>query len=218
MFYLILVVAKHTHNHVSYIMLCIYIDLIENTDITFVADTSGSIGSTNFQYVREFIEDIVLEMNISPNNSRVAVILFDGSAKLHFNLNRYTDNNSLIAAIRSLPYTGGSTNIPLALDLLRTSAQDGSLGIRNCTRQIAIFLTDGIGGDVRQSARELGATNIFQLFSVGIAGAQLDQLNLIALNDTDNVYFHPQFTSTSLVVIADSIIKRLKGLLFVIEY
>ena len=193
-----------------------YVDLIENTDITFVADTSGSIGSINFQYVREFMEDIVLEMNINPNSSRVAVILFQSAATLHFNLNQYTDKNSLIAAIRNLPYSGGGTNIPLALDLLRTSAQDGSLGIRNCTRQIAIFLTDGIGGDVRQSARELGATNIFQLFSVGIAGAQLDQLNLIALNDSNNVYFHPQFTNTSLVVIAESIIERLKGMLFLI--
>ena len=193
-----------------------YVDLIENTDITFVADTSGSVGSTNFQYVREFIEDIALEMNISLNNSRVAVILFDHEAKLDFNLNQYTDKASLITAIRTLQYTGGGTDIPRALDLLRTSAQDGSLGIRNCTRQIAIFLTDGVGGDVRQSARELGATNIFQLFSVGIANAALDQLNLIALNDSDNVYFHPQFTNTSLVVIAESIIERLKGMLFLI--
>ena len=193
-----------------------YVDLIENTDITFVADTSGSIGSTNFQYVREFIENIALEMNISPNNSRVAVILFDSIATLHFNLNQYTDKNSLIAAIRSLPYSNGGTFIPAALDLLRTSAQDGSLGIRNCTRQIAIFLTDGEGGDVRQSVRELAATNIFQLFSVGIANARLDQLNLIALNDTNNVYFHPQFTSTSLVVIAEGIIERLKGILLLI--
>ena len=196
-------------------ILC-YIDLIENTDITFVADTSGSITATNFQYVRQFIEDIVLEMNISPNNSRVAVILFDDSATLHFNLNQYTDKNTLIAAIRNLPYSNGLTFIPAALDLLRTSVLDGSLGIRNDTRQIAIFLTDGEGGDVRQSVRELAATNIFQLFSVGIADARLDQLNLIALNDTDNVYFHPQFTATSLVVIAEEIIERLKGMLFLI--
>ena len=193
-----------------------HVDLIENTDITFVADTSGSIGSINFQYVREFIEDIVLEMNISPNNSRVAVILFDSSARLRFNLNRYTDKETLIAAVHNLPYSGGGTNIPEALDLLRTTAQNGSLGIRNNTRQIAIFLTDGEGGDVTQSAAELAATNIFQLFSVGIVNARLDQLNLIASNESDNVYFHPQLTNTSLVVIAESIIKRLKGMLFVI--
>ena len=160
------------------------------------------------------MEDVVLEMNISPNNSRVAVILFSSFATLHFNLNQYTDKDSLITAIRNLPYSGGGTDIPEALDLLRTSAQDGLLGVRNDTRQIAIFLTDGEGGDVTQSAGELAATNIFQLFSVGIAGARLDQLNLIALNDSDNVYFHPQFTNTSLVVIAESIIERLKGMLF----
>ena len=187
------------------------VDLITNTDITFVLDTSGSISSTSFQYVREFIEDIVLEMNIGPNNSRVAVILFDDSASLYFNLNRFTDKDSLISSIRSLPYSGGGTDIPDALNLLRTTAQDGSLGIRSDNRQIAIFLTDGQGGDVIPAVNALVAANIFQVYSVGVDNARLDQLNLIASNNSDFVYYHSTFTETSLVIIAERIIERLKG-------
>ena len=189
-----------------------YIDLIDNTDITFVVDTSGSISSTSFQYVREFIEDIVLEMNIGINNSRVAVILFDDNARLYFNLNQSTTNSSLITSIRNLPYSGGGTDIPEALDLLRSTAQNGTLGIRNESRQIAIFLTDGVGGDVIPAVAALAAANVFQVFSVGVDGARLDQLNLIAFNNTDNVYYHSNFTATSLIVIAESIIERLKGM------
>ena len=174
-------------------------------------DTSGSISSTSFQYVREFIEDIALEMNIGPNNSRVAVILFSSSARLHFNLNQFTDKDSLIMSIRNLPYSAGGTDIPNALNLLRTTAQNGLLGIRNESRQIAIFLTDGQGGDVVPAAAALSETNIFQVYSVGVDNAALDQLNLIALSNADFVYYHSLFTETSLVVIAEKIIERLKG-------
>ena len=179
-------------------------------------DTSGSIGSENFQYVREFIEDIVLEMKIGVNNSRVAVILFDNSATLHFNLNRYTDKDSLIAAIRYLPYSDGGTDIPEALDLLRTTAQNGALGIRNDKRQIAIFLTDGNGGTLEPAVAELEATNIFQVYSVGVNNARIDQLNLIASSNADFVYYHSSFTETSLITIAEGIIKRLKGMLLIL--
>ena len=188
------------------------IDLIDKTDITFVVDTSGSINSADFQYVRNFIEDIILEMNIGVNNSRVAVILFDDSATLYFNLNRFTDKNSLITSVRSLPYSGGGTDIPEALDLLRITAQNGALGINYDNRQIAIFLTDGIGGDVVESAAALQAANIFQVYSVGVSNARLDQLNLIASGNSDFVYYHSMFTDTSLIIIAESIIKRLKGI------
>ena len=193
--------------------------MIDNTDITFVVDTSGSIGESNFQYVREFIEDIVLEMNISPNNSRVAVILFSSVASLHFNLNQFTDKDSLIAAICSLPYTGGGTDIPEALDLLRATAQIGALGIRNDKRQIAIFLTDGVGGDgsiLETAVAELEATNIFQVYSVGVGDARVDQLNLIASSNSDFVYYHSYFTATSLITIAERIIERLKGTLLIL--
>ena len=185
--------------------------MIDNTDITFVLDTSGSISERSFQYVREFIEDIVLEMNIGPNNSRVAVILFSSSARLHFNLNAFTDKDSLLMSIRNLPYSGGGTDIPEALDLLRTTAQNGLLGIRNENRQIAIFLTDGQGGNVVPAVAALSEANIFQVYSVGVDNAALDQLNLIASSNSDFVYYHSQFTETSLVNIAKKIIERLKG-------
>ena len=187
--------------------------MINNTDITFVLDTSGSISKTSFQYVREFIEDIVMEMNISEKNSRVAVIIFNESASLHFNLDAFTNKTLLIMAIQNLPYFGGGTNIPEALNLLRTTAQNGSLGIRKTilNRQIAIFLTDGEGGDVIPAATALAAENIFQVYAVGVDNARLDQLNLIASNNTRFVYYHPTFNNTSLARFACNIIEVLKS-------
>ena len=189
---------------------CFNLDLIDNTDITFVIDASGSIEDTNYQYIRQFIEDFVLDMNIGVNNSRVAVIIFNDMAYLHFNLTQYTDRNSLILAIRSLPYYEGGTDIPEALDTLRNSALNGALGIRNTSRQIAIFLTDGEGGNIAPAAEALAETNIFEVFTVGVASARIDQLNLIS-QTADLVYYHSIFTNTSLITLAQEIIERLKG-------
>ena len=149
-------------------------------------------------------------MNIGVNNSRAAVIIFNDNAFLHFNLNQYTDSSSLILAIRSIPYYEGGTDIPEALDTLRISALNGALGIRNTSRQIAIFLTDGEGGNIAPSAEQLAETNIFEVFTVGVGSARVDQLNLIS-QTAEFVYYHSVFTNTSLITIAQEIIEELKG-------
>ena len=190
--------------------LFITVDLIDNTDITFVIDSSGSVSVSNYQLIRQFIKDFVLEMNIGVNNSRVAVIIFDDSATLYFNLNQYTDKTSLTSAIHRIPYHGGGTDIPAALDRLRISAQSGVLGIRNTSRQVAIFITDGRGGNIAPSAEQLAETNIFEVFTVGVGSATIDQLNLIS-QTPELVYYHDVFTNTSLVTIANAIIEILKG-------
>ena len=152
-------------------------------------------------------------MNIGEANSRVAVIIFTSSATLYFNLNQYTDDSSLISAIRSIPYYHGGTDIPEALDRLRFSAQSGALGIRSTSRQIAIFLTDGQGGNIAPSAEELAETNIFEVFTVGVGAARVDQLNLIS-QSAEYVYYHEVFTANSLVTIAQEIVERLRGKLY----
>jgi len=154
-------------------------------------------------------------MNIGVNNSRVAVIIFNSRTFILFTLNQYTNSSSLISAIRSIPYYGGGTDIPEALDTLRNSALNGVLGIRNTSRQIAVFLTDGSGGNIAPSAEELAATNIFEVFTVGVGSARIDQLNLIS-QTANLVYYHSVFTNTSLMTIAQEIIERLKGFTLVI--
>ena len=63
-----------------------------------------------------------------------------------------------------------------------------------------------------QSAAALDEANIFQVYTVGVNNARLDQLNLISSGNTEFVYYHSTFSSTSLIVIADRIIERLRGM------
>ena len=190
--------------------------MIENTDVTFVLDTSGSIGEIPYQYAKDFISTIAEAMNIGQYDSRVAVLLFHHGATVYFNLNRYTEKNELITAICNIPYFSGGTNISAALNFLRTVAQNGSLELNRYKRQVAIFLTDGkLEGedDISTAADLLKDTGIFELYAVGIGYANLTDLELIVSNDLTSVYFQVPFTKNTLQYLSENIIERLEGLL-----
>ena len=191
-------------------------DLIENTDVTFVLDTSGSISEPVYQYVKDYIRTIAEAMNIGRYNSRVAVIVFNHGATVYFNLNQYINKNELITAIRNIPYYGGGTNISVALDFLKTVAQNGSLGINRAKKQVAIFLTDGMvegEDDISSAAYSLKRTEIFELYAVGIGSTNLTQLKLIVYkqNPDNFVYYQLPFTKDTLQYFSERIIERLEG-------
>ena len=69
-------------------------------------DTSGSIGATRFQLLREFTAKITAELILNLPSSAVGVILFATSARIQFNLQTYTSMSTLLTAINRLPYSG----------------------------------------------------------------------------------------------------------------
>ena len=193
--------------------------LIEDTDVTFVLDTSGSIGETLYEYAKNFIGSIVEAMNIGLLNSRAAVLTFNHGTTIYFNLSRYTNKNKLITAIRNIPFYDGDTNITVALNFLTTIAQNGSLGINRNKKQVAIFITDGIDkhDTITAAANSLKQTHIFSLYSVGIGYANATQLRLIVY-DRYSVYYQLPFTKDTLEYYSQRIIRRLGGLLAIVSY
>ena len=179
--------------------------------MVFVVDESGSIGETDFQLFREFIENVSSVLSIGQNNSRVAIIKFNSAASLYFNLNEHSNRSSFVQAVRNLPYSGGGTDIAEALNLLRETAQNGSLGISENNRQVAMFMTDGQSNDeeTRVAAEALHDANIFQVYAIGVAGADITQLNVIANNNSELVFFSSTFDSDLLRRIEDEVIEDL---------
>ena len=190
-------------------------------DLTFVVDESGSIGEEDFQLFRQFIEDVTSVVTIGPRNSQVAVVSFDDSPVLRFNLNVHTDRTSLNQAIRSLPYSGGGTDIAAALNFLRTISQNGTLLSSPNNRQIAIFMTDG-QSDAQQTtaaSTALHAANIFQVYAIGVSNADIIQLNTIAGNDSDFVFYSNTFDNNLLRRIEAEVIAELcTGTVHIILY
>ena len=185
----------------------------------FVIDASGSIGSSRFQLIREFTANIVANVVGSSPQSRVGVILFESNAHIQFDLRDHTSLNTLLPAINpGLPYSGGGTDTAEALTLLLSSSQNGALGIRNGVANVAIVITDGRSNSrsaTLSAAASLHAANLFDVFAVGVDGADISELNAIA-SDPELVFFSNQFNSTGLRQLRESIIENLCSGMFTV--
>ena len=99
----------------------------------FVLDVSISIGNDeNFRTVTQFASDMSRFLDIGLNDSLVGMMLFARHSNVHFHIQEHTNEDDLTAAIDSIVYSEipeldcTSTNIPEALDLLRTAGRSGS--------------------------------------------------------------------------------------------
>ena len=162
-------------------------------DIVFVIDTSSSIGTFRFQMIREFVDYVTINLKLHSPDSSVGVILFDNFARINFNLGEHTSLTTLSPAINpGLPYFRGyGTDTAGALRLLLSTAQNGFLGVRNETSNIAIIITDGRSNNqfsTQSAAATLHAANIFDVYAIGYGSADISELNTIA-SDPHFVYF-----------------------------
>ena len=143
--------------------------------------------------IREFVDNITFSLQLNSPESLVAVILYDHITHIYFNLEAYTSLSTLSSAINpGLPYNYGyGRDTAAALRLLLSSAQNGSLGIRNETSNIAIVITGGRSDNqysTQSAAAALHAANIFDIYAIGYDSADINELNTIATN-TNFVYF-----------------------------
>ena len=176
-------------------------------------DVSGSIGRTRFQIVRAFAEQIARLLDIGIQRSLVGVILFDGSARVHFPVTQHTVASTLLPALNpGLPYSGGGTNIAAALNLLRTAGQTGgALRLRAGYSHIAIVVTDGVSGRAATAtaASALHSADTYdQVYAVGVGGADPVELNSIA-SDPSLVLFNSTFDSAAVSALGQNITQQL---------
>ena len=179
--------------------------------MVFVIDSSGSIGQDRFQLIRDFTGNIADDVVRRSPGSAVGVILFENSAHIQFDLQEHASLNTLLPAINTLPYSGGGTDTAEALTLLLSSAQNGALGLRTDSSNVAIVITDGFSNSriaTRFAAAKLHASNIFDVFAVGVGGASLTELQTIA-SSPDFVYFTSSFTSFGLQQLQERILQEL---------
>ena len=173
---------------------CFFTGCQSGIDLIFVLDSSGSIGRSNFQLIRNFVSNVIIHSDIGPDKTRVGVVQFSTSASVHFHLNTHLTKSSLLDAVANIPYTGGQTDtaagINLSIQLFNTTfgARPRSSGIP----RIAIVLTDGRSNVPQQTiaaAERSHAANIIS-YAVGL-GRRINimELNTIA-SDPNSQYVH----------------------------
>ena len=178
-----------------------------NSDIIFVLDASGSIGSSNFQTVRQFVLDFVQGLEIGPNDNQVGVIRFSSSnlVDVIFNLNTYSSKNDVLNAVSNIAYTGGSTNTHLALRLLLSQGFTTGGGARlsdGSVLRLAVVVTDGRSTSFTQTMSAARAVNSFvpsiNVYTIGVTN-NINRVELDAIaSQPDFVFLLSSFNSTVL--------------------
>ena len=156
---------------------------------------SLSIGDDSiFDVVRTFIISVIRFLDISLTTNCVGKILFARHASISFNVQEHHNEDDLIEAINSISIDAipdinrTGTNMPEALDLMRTAGQSGGeLMFRDddMITRVAVFITDGrpntkdLTGNTRQqdaqntedAAARLHESGIYdQIYAIGIEG------------------------------------------------
>ncbi|KAK6023298.1 von Willebrand factor type A domain protein, partial [Ostertagia ostertagi] len=130
----------------------------QKTDLVFLIDGSGSIGSYVFKnevlrFVREFVE--LFEIGL--DQTRVALIQYSDQIRHEFDLDQYTDKAAVLRAITETQYLTGLTRTGAAIQHM---VQEGFSERRGARPQapdiarVAIVLTDGLTDHVLASELE----------------------------------------------------------------
>ena len=167
-------------------------------DLIVMLDRSGSmwksslvdgVTMTGYQIAKKFIKDLLSEVKISFNATRIAVITFGSQAKIDidFIINPIPNNNKceFDKLYKKLPPVGGGTNMAEAVkkgfDIL--SSNFG----RSKVNQVGILLSDGYPNNptnVTYEVKKFQAMSAI-LYTVAVEGADKDAMSKWASNRND---------------------------------
>ncbi|XP_062321211.1 collagen alpha-6(VI) chain isoform X1 [Osmerus eperlanus] len=151
-------------------------------DIVFLVDGSWSIGTENFEQIRQFLYTLVNSFEVGPDHVRIGLVQYSTTPHTEFLLNSYQTQQDVLQYISKLPYRGGGTKTGLGLDFMLQNHFVDQAGSRiaNNVPQIAVVITDGQSQDnVEPQALALKRQGI-TLYAIGIKDADEEQLREIA--------------------------------------
>uniref|UniRef100_A0A3Q2G2Y4 Collagen type XIV alpha 1 chain n=1 Tax=Cyprinodon variegatus TaxID=28743 RepID=A0A3Q2G2Y4_CYPVA len=149
-------------------------------DIVILVDGSWSIGRINFRLVRMFLENLINAFDIGIDKTRIGLAQYSGDPRIEWHLNTYSTKDTVIDAVKNLPYKGGNTLTGLALNFIMDNCFKPESGSRAGVPKIGILITDGKSqDDVVPPAESLRKAGV-ELFAIGVKNADENELRSIA--------------------------------------
>ncbi|XP_051999192.1 uncharacterized protein col6a3 [Xyrauchen texanus] len=179
-------------------------------DIIFLIDGSDSVGQSGVAHIRDFILKVVEQLDVQPDQVRVALVQYGGKPKTEFSLNSHNNKQSVISAIKRLRHMGGrGADLAEAIKYVMQKELQGSAGVRPVeASQHLVVLTGGrSSSDVSSYGPILKGSRI-NCIGIGAEKADRNQLEQIATTSAD-VLQVPTFPS--LQNIKSQFIARLNG-------
>lgn len=151
-------------------------------DFFIILDQSSSIGDENFDKMKNFVINLLLQSNLGQTGVRVGLITYNRKPQLRFHMNEMANHQMAIDAVDSIVYEGRGTNTGLAIRWVVDNAFRPEFGDRPEVPNKVLLITDGRARDppiLRVEAARLQEQAT--VYALGI-GKQIDyvELNRIA--------------------------------------
>ncbi|XP_056389375.1 collagen alpha-3(VI) chain [Hyla sarda] len=160
-------------------------EVLNQRDIVFLLDGSVNVGSSNFPLVRDFLINVINNLGISSEGTRVGLAQFSDTPRTEFNLNTLTSKSDLIDRVGQLRIKGGNVlNIGSALQFVIRNHFTRGAGsrIEEKIPQLLVVLAAGKSSDnVQAAANDLTRSGVLT-FCIGLGNADKEELDLIAFN------------------------------------
>nr|XP_033473501.1 collagen alpha-3(VI) chain-like isoform X3 [Epinephelus lanceolatus] len=179
-------------------------------DIIFLIDGSDNTGPAGIAHIRDFILDIVKQLDVQPDQVRVAVVQYADSVKTEFSLNSHNNKPAVVSAVKRLRQMGGrSSDLADAIQYVIQNELKPAAGVRPTeASQHLVVLTGGRSSqDVNLFGPLLKGQRV-NCIGVGAAGADTTQLNQIATTPADVLQVRD---FRGLPAIQQGVIDRLSG-------
>ncbi|KAG8000794.1 Collagen alpha-3(VI) chain, partial [Nibea albiflora] len=178
-------------------------------DIIFLIDSSDNTGPAGLAHIRDFIHNIVSQLDVHPDQVRVAVVQYADRVKTEFSLNRHRDKASVLSNIKRLRQMGGrSSDLADAIQYVMDNELKPSAGVRPTeASQHLVVLTGGRSSQDVSLYGPLLKNSRVNCIGVG-AGPNTKQLTQITTTPEDLLQVH---TLPGLPAIKEKFIARLSG-------
>ncbi|CAN2389124.1 Collagen type VI alpha 3 [Pristimantis euphronides] len=184
-------------------------EVLNQRDIVFLLDGSVNVGSSNFPYVRDFLINVINNLGISSEGTRVGLAQFSDTPRTEFYLNTMSSKPEFIERLGQLRLKGGNVlNIGSAIQFVLRNHFSKSAGSRleDKIPQLLVVLVAGKSSDnIQPAATELIRSGVLT-FCVGVGDADKEELDTIAFNpslvyEMDDFSFLPGFSQQLLTPI-----------------
>lgn len=179
-------------------------------DIVFLVDGSDTTGGAGIAHIRDFILSVIQQLDVQPDQVRVAVVQYSDNVKTEFSLNSHNNKQAVISAVKRLRQMGGqSSNLGDALKYVTENELRPSSGSRptDASQHLVVVTGGRSPQDVSIYGPLLKGSRV-NCIGVGAGGTNTRQLIQIA-STPDDVLQVPTFPG--LPAIRERFITRLSG-------
>nr|XP_039270654.1 uncharacterized protein LOC120345319 isoform X2 [Styela clava] len=166
-------------------------------DLAILMDSSQSVEEGNFELMRQFVVNIIQQLDISPDKTRVSLARYNAWVDSRFHFVTHTTKADVLSAVREVPYYGKNTMTAMGISVLENQHLQAYNGWReNDVPTVGIIITNGNSQDadgILAAARRL-RSKCTRVIAVGVGDATMEELQQIAtLPYEDNVIYVESF-------------------------